>query len=376
MDESYDLAVVLNYYSPYVSGLTETAREVAEGMAARGWRVGVVAAQHDPTLPAFEVIAGVDVFRAPVMLRIGKGVVSPRFLTMARQLARRSRITNLHLPMLEAGLVAAMAGRIPLISTYQCDVSLSSSVIDRAVVKAIDVSAAAAVRRSRVAVVSSDDYARSSRLAPVLTPKAQEIPPPCRVRPKGEPVFRDGPGPHIGFLGRIVAEKGLDYLARAFRRLDDPTARLLVAGDYERVAGGSVIDAVRAEVAGDSRVHFLGFLPEHTIADFYASLDLFAFPSVNSLEAFGIVQVEAMLAGVPVVASDLPGVRVPVEVTSFGRLVPPRDDGSLLQGMKQVLAEPAERWQKCREAAAARYGSHITVERYAEVFLANAHEAS
>lgn len=368
VDDTYDLAVILNYYSPYVSGLTETARVVAEGLAARGWRVCVAAAQHDPALPRFESLAGVDVFRAPVAARIGKGVVSPSFVTLARRLARRSRVANLHLPMLEAGLVARLARPVPVATTYQCDVNLSPGMLDQAVVRVMDRSTKWAIARSATAIVSSHDYARSSRVAQALLPKAREIPPPCRVRLQGEPAFREGAGPHIGFLGRIVAEKGLQHLVKAFRHLDDPEARLLVAGDYERVAGGSVIDEVRAEATSDDRVRFLGFLPEERIADFYASLDVFAFPSINSLEAFGIVQVEAMLAGVPVVASDLPGVRMPVTTTGFGRVVPPRDEVALLKAIRTVLAEPAERWREGQAATTARYGPDVTVDGYQSVF--------
>lgn len=51
MNQSYDLTVALTYYEPYVSGLTHTARCIAEGMVERGWRVAVIAAQHDPGLP-------------------------------------------------------------------------------------------------------------------------------------------------------------------------------------------------------------------------------------------------------------------------------------------------------------------------------------
>ncbi|MEL7415378.1 MAG: glycosyltransferase family 1 protein, partial [Pseudomonadota bacterium] len=76
-DTTFDITVILNYYAPYVSGLTETARVVAEGLAAQGWRVAVVTACHDPELPAEEVMRGVHVFRAPIAFKIGRGPVSP-----------------------------------------------------------------------------------------------------------------------------------------------------------------------------------------------------------------------------------------------------------------------------------------------------------
>lgn len=81
-------------------------------------------------------------------------------------------------------------------------------------------------------------------------------------------------------------------------------------------------------------------MPDEDLGDFYASLDVFALPSVNAFEAFGIVQVVAMLAGVPVLASDLPGVRIPVRETGFGIIVPPGDAAAITAGLRSLRDEP------------------------------------
>jgi glycosyltransferase involved in cell wall biosynthesis len=168
------------------------------------------------------------------------------------------------------------------------------------------------------------------------------IPPPCPPPPSGRPGYRDGAGPHVGFLGRIVEEKGLEYLVDGFRALPDPSARLLIGGDFAAVAGGSVVDRVRARIAGDPRIRLLGFIPDDRLGDFYASLDVFALPSVNAFEAFGIVQVVAMQAGVPVLASDLPGVRTPVLRTGFGELVAPRDVPGITEALARLTSRPLD----------------------------------
>ncbi|MGH8992503.1 MAG: glycosyltransferase, partial [Acidimicrobiia bacterium] len=204
---------------------------------------------------------------------------------------------------------------------------------------------------------------RASLLWPELRARPlAPIPPPCLDRGGGSPTFRDGPGPHIGFLGRIVEEKGLALLIQAFIKLDRPDARLLIGGDYEGVAGGSVIAHLRALAPEDDRIRFLGFIPEDRLADFYASLDCFAFPSVNAFEGFGIVQVEAMSAGVRVVASDRPGVRVPVTETGFGVLVAEGDPGALAEGIETVLATPSPR--DPGPGAADRFGIDAVVSEY------------
>lgn len=360
----WDALFALNYYAPYVSGLTDTARLVAEGLAARGRRIAVVAGRHDTSLPPQETLNGVDVHRTTVVARIGKGLVSPAFVTTVAKLARQAEVVNLHLPMLEAGPLAAWVGRhAPVVSTYHCDVTLPASPVNKAMTRAVDASTRLALRRSVSVCWTSLDYARQSRVWDASPPSPRVIPPPCIDRSGGTPSFRETTGMHVGFLGRIVEEKGTEHLVEAFRRIPDKDARLLIGGDFERVAGGSVIDRVRAAVADDPRVRLLGFVPEERLADFYASLDVFCLPSVNSLEAFGIVQVEALLAGVPVVASDLPGVRVPVQTTSAGVLVPAADPEALAAAVANAVGLEVD-------VAGVRrlYGVDATVTAYDDMF--------
>jgi glycosyltransferase involved in cell wall biosynthesis len=85
---------------------------------------------------------------------------------------------------------------------------------------------------------------------------------------------------------------------------------------------------------------FLGTIqPEHMGA-FYSFLDVLILPSVNSTEAFGMVQVEAMMMGIPVVASNLPGVRVPIQKTGIGVLVLPRNTQALADAIVRIILNP------------------------------------
>ncbi len=365
-EPAYDVVVALNYYAPYVSGVTEAARVTAEGLAALGWRVLVVAGQHDPASPARERVHGVDVVRTPVRLRIGKGIVSPSFVPTVLRWSRRARLVHLHLPMLEAGAIAAGLRGVPLVTTYQCDVTLPSGVFNAFQTWMLDRSHGIALRRSQAVAVTSTDYASSSRLAAAMAGRTRPLPAPAVDRSGGVPRFRDGDGLHVGFLGRIVEEKGLEYLVRGFRALDDD-ARLLIGGDFTKVAGGSVVAKVREAIGSDPRVTLLGFLPDADLPDFYASLDVFALPSINSLEAFGLVQVEAMMQGVPVVASDLPGVRMPVRDTGFGRVVPPRDADALTGALREIAQAGLDPVAGAAEARA-RYAADGVVARHAELF--------
>ena len=361
-----DVLIVLTYYSPYVSGLTNVARDVAEGLAARGWRVCVVTSKHDPALPTHDEQNGVRIVRAPVLARVGKGTIGINLTRMAVREMRRSHVVNLHLPLIEAGVLSRLSP-VPVVSTYHCDVTLPPGAVNDLQRRAIDRASSGALRRSVTTVVSSEDYARHSRMWPVIHPTMAAIPPPCLPRAAGSPSFRDGAGFHVGFLGRLVEEKGVEHLVDAFRALDDPDARLLIGGDYLGVAGGSVVDRIRAHAGDDPRISLLGFLPDDRLDDFYASLDAFALPSVNAFEAFGIVQVVAMRAGVPALVSDLPGVRTVVRTTGFGEVVPPGDVPELTAALRRTRDSPPDAVAG-RSAADEHFGVEAVLDAYEAVF--------
>lgn len=366
-DQRYDLTVALTYYAPYVSGLTHTARIIAEGMAERGWRVAVVTSQHDRSAPRRETIAGVDVYRCPVVGRITRAQITPTYPVVAGRLARRSSILHLHLPMAEGGLVARLARPTPIVSMVHIDLYLPPGPLNRVAVRASDATSRSAISRSAAVVACSEDQAHASKFWPLMRQREfLPIAPPCLDRRGGRPRYRRTGGLHVGFLGRIVEDKGITYLVQAFRRIADPDARLLIAGNYRTVAGGSNLADIRAEIAGDARIEVLGELRGQEIDDFYASIDVFALPSVA--ESFGVVQAEAMMCGVPSVTTDLPGGRYPVTATKFGRVVPPRDPEALRRAILELAGvPPAWREAKAREARE-RFSAASCLDAHEELF--------
>ncbi len=366
-DDRFDVAMALDYYTPYVSGLTETARLVAEGLTKRGWRIAIACARHDRSLPKYEVLDGVHVYRAPVLANVRKGVLCPGLPRLAAKLAARSDLLHLHMPMPEAVAVVALARKVPLVSTYQIDAFLKPGLLNSFGMRFADYSARVAVDRSAVVVVNSHDQAADSRIWPALRRRiVKPIQCPCQDRSGGAPSYRDGAGLHIGFMGRITEEKGIEYAIRAVRAMTDPTVRLLIAGDYETVAGGSNIAQLRAEAGDDPRIRFLGLLGGTAINDFYASIDVFALPSIA--ESFGIVQAEAMMVGVPSVTTDIAGGRWAVQVTGFGRIVPPRDPQALRAAILEAAAMPQHERDLGRKKALELWGGDVCLDAHEELY--------
>lgn len=334
------ILIVLTYYTPYMSGVTEFARMLAEDLAERH-EVTVLTTQHDADLPVEEMIRGVKVVRAPVFARLHKGVISWRFITWFRRLARAHDVVNLHMPMLESGLLSLLVPRRKLVVNYQCDMAVVGGLMDRLAVNVTRLSCWLATRRARDVGVLTHDYAASSSWLSGVSHKQHEVLAPMKLMPwiessgAGDGVFR------FGFVGRFVAEKGLPVLLDAFseiHRRQGANVRLVLVGDTHNVAGGSIMDVIHGQISalGDA-VEVRGRVSEDELRAFYAQLDVLVLPSVNRYEAFGMVQLEAMQSGARVLASNLPGVRTIVQNTGNGEVVPIGDAPALAAAMQRMI---------------------------------------
>jgi glycosyltransferase involved in cell wall biosynthesis len=380
--------LTLTYYRPYISGLTIYVERLATALAARGHAVTVLTSQYEKQLPREDVMHGVRVVRVPVAFWVAKGVVMPSYGHWATRLVRANDVVSIHVPQLEAAPLALRARllRRPAFVTYHCDLKLPPGAVNRVADGVVAATNYGAAALATGIVAYTDDYADNTSVLRRFRDKVEIVPPPV-VMPQPDSAtveaFRrrhglmetDGArGPIIGMAARLAAEKGVDVLLEALPDLERqfPNVRVFFAGPYENLIAE---EAYRARLAPSiealgERWRFLGPLdPVTEMPAFLDAIDCLVVPSVNSTESFGLVQVEAMLCGTPVVASALPGVREVVRSTGMGEVVAPRDPAALAEALKRILEKPAQ-YTRPREEIERIYDLSVTVEAYEALFTA------
>nr|HID14398.1 glycosyltransferase family 1 protein [Anaerolineae bacterium] len=373
--------IVLTYYRPHTSGLTIYAERLARGLTTRGHSVTILTSHYERSLLYEEMRDGVRVVRAPVLFRVSKGVIMPTFGWLATRLVREHDVVSLHLPQFDAAGVAAR-GRLmgkPTTLTYHCDLKLPPGPFNWLANQVVHVMNYLAGLLADRVVAYTQDFADHSPFLRAFSRKLEVIPPPVglpEVRPGAVAAFAkmhnlDGSGPVIGMAARLAAEKGVEVLLNALPRVLEvyPNARVLFAGQYRNVLGEEAYARRLAPLFHryEERWEFLGVLNPLQMAAFYPNLDVIVVPSLNSTEAFGLVQVEAMLCGTPSIASDLPGVRQPVLQTGMGEVVPVGDSEALAEAILRVVSNRAN-YVRPREEIAERWNTERTATEYEALF--------
>lgn len=375
------ILTALTYYRPHTSGLTIYAERLARAFARRGHQVTILTSQDDRKLPRLDHLDGVTVVRIPPLMRVSKGLLMPGMPAAAWKALRQADVVNLHMPQLDAAYIAWF-GRLmrkPVVLTYHCDLRLPHGLIHSVANQVSHVANNMAALGSDAIVCITRDYAEHSRYLSRYLEKVRVVDAPVELAPAGASDIRAFRAKFdikegqriIGMAARMATEKGVEYLVQALPQVLEhlPQARVLFVGSYQNVVGEEEYIARILPLIEGLKDHWslLGNLSAVEMTAFFKTCEVLVMPSLNSTEAFGLVQVEAMSCGTPVVATNLPGVRVPVSSSGMGRIVPAADAGAIAQAILEILAEPG-RFRGDPGEISHKYSPDVVAADYEQLF--------
>lgn len=350
------------YYAPERGGIERYTQALAEWCVAQGDAVSVLVHQR-PGLwrGAREAINGVEVCRAGCLAAPVYTPLSPAFPLQLSRALREFRPDLLHLhfpnPSCFAALASPAARRLPWIVHWHADVPPDSPDWRlRTFYRAYRPFEQATLARARAIVATSQPYLEASAALSPWKDKARVIPLgigdlPAFSTPAQPPAW-PAAGLRLLAVGRLSRYKGFGILLEALAQAADASLLLVGHGECERE-----LRALASARGLDTRLHLAGDLDDGALAEAYAAADAFVLPSLDRGEAFGLVLLEAMRAGLPVIASAIPGSGVGSVVVDgeTGLLVTPGDVAGLAaaiermrdSGLRHRLGQAGERrWRE------------------------------
>lgn len=356
---------VNKFYHPIVGGIESVVKQLAEGVQERG--------HGSRVLTAIERGRGEKTTVADIPVRrvssLGTSLSVPLAPTFPFHLSRAVRnvdIVHYHLPN-PLAVVSHFLSRpnAPTIVTYHSDIvrqdralRLYRPLLEKFLDDMDHIITTSPQLRDNSPFLRS----RTEKCSIIpLSVDPEEFDPSAR---RDEPVSADSQA--VLFVGRLNYYKGVEYLIRAFVDID---ATLWIAGDGDR---SDDLQQLAKRLGISDRVHFLGYIDATTLSQCYANADVFVLPSVEPSEAFGIVQLEAMAHGIPVVNTNLPsGVPWVSQNSHTGITVAPRNDRELASAIQTLLDDPELRrqyGQNGRERVETEFTEEMMINRTIDTY--------
>ncbi|MDO8736774.1 MAG: glycosyltransferase [Thermoleophilia bacterium] len=320
------LLIASSYFPPKAGGLERYAGEMAKGAARNGYEVEVITSGESNRIELEETGDGLSIRRLPVQFRISDTPVSARWFWNARRLIRETRpdIINVHLPVpFLADLVAFAAKDTPVIVTCHSGSMKSRGLFLDMIIDIYEKAILPFTLRKADRIICSSEFIRRGFLKKYESRSVS-------IHPGVDTSLfkRRSVAPISGkvlFVGDFrTGWKGLDYLVDAIRLV--PEAELHIVGRGERF--------------DSPRTTWHGVLAGSELVAQIQESQMLVLPSISDSESFGMVLIEAMACGVPVIATDVGGIPDVITDHEDGLLVPPRDPQALAGAISYIIDNP------------------------------------
>lgn len=370
------------YYLPNVSGITIYIKILAEELVKRGHQVTILTNHHDLKTKKEETINGVKIKRLKISFMIGKGAISVSFFKESIKEIKKHEVVNCHLPQPES-LWMTFWGRVfgkKVFLTQHTDLSFWKGWKNKLIDSGVFVCQFLAASLSTKIIPYTKDYAEHSYFLKYFLKKIKAIYPPIKFKKKDNLELQKridklikNKKYVIGFCGRIAKQKGIELLIKSTKLLDKKLNEnnyvILLVGPI-KVIGENYYEYLQekyGEILKDKFI-FMDNIERDYLSNFYEKIDLLVLPSDDTLESFGWVQIEAMKCGTPCVATNLPGMRVPVLESSFGELFENKNEKDLAEKIEKVLKNGKKYYQEKMTSKLEIFDYEKSIDEYEKIF--------
>lgn len=354
MSKKLRILEVNKAYFPHIGGIETLIRQYSEELGKlSNVSLKALVCREGRGKAVREKLNGVDLLRAGSLGTYFSCPLSFSFLRYFRKMSKQADVVHIHVPFPLADAALLLSGyKGKVVVSWHSDIVKQKKLMlfYKPFMRYL-------LKRADIILTATEGHVKHSLYLNEFSEK-------CRVLPYGitpEDYLKlprrsilterstDKGCVKVFFTGRLVYYKGVDVLLKAFTRVKG--CELFIAGT------GELEDKLKSFVKAhdmEEKVHFLGFLPDTELRQAYADCDIFVLPSVVPSEAFGIVQLEAMVYGKPVINTALPsGVPYVSLDGQTGITVPPSSPKALAKAINQLAADKELR-ERYGKAAAER----------------------
>jgi rhamnosyl/mannosyltransferase len=348
MPKKLKILQVSKLYYPVIGGVERTLQLIAEGLKDKTDMEVLVCQDKGQT--SVETINGVKVYRAGSFGRLFSMPLSLSFFRLFHKKMQKKDVIHIHLPFPLADLaVFLFRPKAKIVLRWHSDIVRQKWLffLYHPLTKWL-------LRRADRILVGTPGNIHGSDFLPEFRHK-------CRIVPFAldDAILHSGAKAarqnvpqskkklvSVLFVGRLVYYKGCEFLLRAFARTRGANLTIVGRGRLEKK-----LKKLAAQLGIADRVEFLPPLSAARLSCIYANCDIFVLPSVEKTEAFGLVQIEAMAYGKPVINTDLPSGVPYVSIDGIsGLTVPPRDVPVLARALQKLIDDRALRLKFGRAA--------------------------
>ena len=362
------ILIVTDFYKPHISGITTYIDNFIEIYKNKKIKITILTGNYSGKLRQYEKNGNIQIIRTKKLFSFNRGFFSFDLLVKFFYESKKNDTVMLMYPLVEIFPLIFLTKK-PIILNYIC-LPNGKSIIEKLFFLYFYFFGILSMLISKKIVVLTNNYFYNFFLHNLFRNKTYEILPYIKnykleknyLNLKNNKNFIN-----IGYLGRISPEKGIENIIAVSNLMNERNVKhkFIIAGDDKDYRFKYYISKVKKIASNNKSIKFIGMINEKEKISFLKEIDFLVLPSINSFEAFGLVQLEAMSFGKLVLVSNLQGVNYPVSLTGNG-IIFEKNNINLIYNSIIAIKKMSTKLEK--KQIIINYLNHFNKEKFNEQF--------